>query len=211
MDDPKAMPSRAGDDPLGQQLRRAAMEERPAFSPGLHRQIAARIGAEGRPDRSRLRIGLWPAAAAAAAIILLASALLLYRSVSSSRDRMKPTALGPRTAPDDNRSHARANAIDPILALGNGGAGDPDGGNLISARLWPPALVVRLPIRIPLEPSSIASESPPKPPAVLSLPGSPRWLLSSLQAPEDRAVSSVTQVIPQPLRPLFQGQHSDVQ
>lgn len=203
MDNINIPSSTTSDDRLGDHLRRAAMDERPAFSPELHRQITERLEADARWGRARSRIGLW---LGAAAVVLLTSGLFFYMRIISPSAR-----LNFATTPHEKSSPPKPQVREPSAELTDQRAVDQDGSHLISARLWPPALMVQLPLPGRVETSNITEDSSSPPPPTVALPGSPRWLLSALQAPEDRALSSIRQSLPAKLGELLLERQQDLQ
>jgi hypothetical protein len=179
----------ACNDPLADRLRLCAASERPAFSAELHRDITVEIAREAISERLDPQIRRW--IRAAAAVILAALIPLAWWTLRSGRNRPSPP-----TVVSVERSHSGGSAPTDVMALMS------STDNLISARLWPPALLVRLPIPAPIETPSPVAEDAPAATAPIELPGSPGWLLAALQQSEDRALSTFDQVLPPQLRDL---------
>lgn len=186
------------DDALADRLHLCAMAERPAFSAELHRRVTATLVREAISGGAGLRNKRW--ARTAAAVILAALIPLVWWSLRSGRKHPSPRTIV-RVEPSHHDGSAPTDDTASV----------PGSVHLISATLWPPALMVRLPISASFKAPTPAVKDPPAATPPIELPGSPDWLLAALQQPEDRALSAVDQVVPPHLRDLLLGERTNLQ
>ena len=178
-------------DPLRDRLHEDAMAERPPFSAEIHRRPHAAVFVIRIQSLHRLG-GKVAFKGAAAAICFSAGALSIAWLVG---DHGVPAPVAPakiagnpRQANQNTRQAAMApppNSIGLTLNIGD----------LISARLWPPEIAMRLPAfdaGVPPRPAQVPSPqaSSPEP------PGSPEWLLDRLQEPARSAQAALAGMMP---------------
>jgi hypothetical protein len=187
-------------DTLADRLRGEAMAERPEFSPELHNQILDRVRQtdqavtlpDGMGDRRWRSIA---AAAVIAAAFGLTALWIEHSHRSPTRNNSLPVVDRlPLLLPNAIPTAIVAEVPRASFAVNIGG--------VFSARIWPPQIIVNLPIAQSLAPRLQEPLSIQSAPAT-GLPGSPEWLLARLQEPASSAQAALVDVIPPEVRILF--------
>jgi hypothetical protein len=177
------------EDTLRDRLHEEATAERPPFSPELHQRIMRNVRNPQRLSLSSWRIkpSRW-LVAAAAAICFSAGALSIIRLVISHRTSVPGPPAQIAIIPPTVTPSAPTASIPLNLNVGG----------ILSARLWPPELAMRLPI------SGVGHLPPAEqlPAPSYDPPGSPEWLFARLQQPAISAQMALADTIPPDMRAL---------
>jgi len=174
----------SGRDPLAERLRHEAMAERPEFSEQLHHRTLQDIRRErlaGDAARQSPRgplIWRWLAPLAAAAAI--AAYVLTAPWLARSHRGIAPDAPG--TIAENSAPPATAD-----LSLNLGG--------IVYERLWPPGVTICLPTGL-AGASPAAEPAAAQPAAPAAQPGSPDWLLATLDGPARNATAVLADLLP---------------
>jgi hypothetical protein len=185
-------------DPLADRLRSEAMAERPAFSRELHLRVLERVRETKLATEMPRGIGKGRWLAIAAAVLIVAAAGLTAFQITHLQHlpgQTRSLPLGDQTPRSSALQPVLSNEVpSTFLAVGNAG--------VFSARLWPPEITLSLPIARSSAPP-ISEHSPATAEAVISLPGSPDWLLDKLQEQTSSVQSTLVELIPPQARALL--------
>jgi len=177
-------------DPLADRLRSEAMAERPGFSVELHDRIIGRIGQAESAVGTDGGAGIGRRVAIAAAVIIAVGlgAILVGYLHRTTPGNYRGTIARSVVGPEPNGMPT--NLLPVPLAI--------DFGGVLTARCWPPEVVLRMPMARTSVESGAAQAAP-----AIGLPGSPEWLLAQLDEQTNNAQTALADVFPAEVRAFF--------
>jgi hypothetical protein len=184
------------EDSLRDRLRKEAAVERPPFSAEIHQQILRLIRNRrpGSESPRRIKVSGWLIGAAAGMCLIVGALSVDWFARTHKAQSPVKIAVSPQPKIQAVRQTAMVapRGLASLTLIVDG---------VISGRLWPPEITVRLPLAGGGGP--LRDERDAAPQVNVSEPlGSPEWLLDRLQYPARSSLTALAGVIPPDVRAL---------